>query len=70
MIVDKHRTKERPLVMLRSSGTEFEQVRIENEPAIPIAKTGAAPSNCAKSSATQTAVNYVLTPGSTSETRT
>jgi hypothetical protein len=38
-------------VALRSSRTEFEHVRIENEPAIPIAKTGAAPSGCEKSSA-------------------
>jgi len=52
MIVDKYRTKERLPVTLRSSGTESEEVRIENEPAIPIAKTGAAPSSCEKSSAT------------------
>ena len=52
MIVDKYRTKERLPVTLRSSGTEFEEVRIDNEPAIPIAKTGAAPSSCEKSSAT------------------
>ncbi len=52
MIVDKYRAKERLPVTLRSSGTEFEEVRIESEPAIPIAKTGAAPSSCEKSSAT------------------
>jgi putative transposase len=52
MIVDKYRAKERLPVTLRSSGTEFEEVRVENEPAIPIAKTGAAPSSCEKSSAT------------------
>ena len=52
MIVDKYRTKEKLPVALRSSGTEFEEVRIESEPAIPIAKTGAAPSSCEKSSAT------------------
>ena len=51
-IVDKYRTKERLPVALRSSGTEFEEVRIESESAIPIAKTGAAPSSCEKSSAT------------------
>jgi hypothetical protein len=39
-------------VALRSSGTEFEEVRVESEPAIPIAKTGAAPSSCEKSSTT------------------
>ena len=54
MIVDKYRTKERLAVALRSSGTEFEEARIEIEiePAIPNAKTGAAPSSCVKSSAT------------------
>jgi putative transposase len=52
MILDKYPTKERLRVALRSSGTEFEEVRIESEPAIPIAKTGAAPSSCQKSSAT------------------
>ena len=52
MIVDKYRTKERLPVALRSSGTEFEEVRIASESAIPIAKTGAAPFNCEKSSAT------------------
>ena len=52
MIVDKYRVKERLPVALRSSGTEFEEVRIENEPAIPKAKTGAVPSSCEKSSAT------------------
>ena len=52
MIVDKYRTRERLPVALRSSGTEFEEVRIDSEPAIPIAKTGAAPSSCEKLSAT------------------
>ena len=52
MIVDKYQAKERLPVALRSSGTEFEEVRIESESAIPIAKTGAAPSSCEKSSAT------------------
>ena len=52
MIMDKYRTKERLPVALRSSGTEFEEVRIESESAIPIAKIGAAPSSCEKSSAT------------------
>jgi putative transposase len=52
MIVDKYRVKEGLPVALRSSGTEFEEVRIESETAIPIAKTGAAPSSCVKSSAT------------------
>ena len=52
MIVDKYQAKERLPVALRSSGTAFEEVRIESESAIPIAKTGAAPSSCEKSSAT------------------
>ena len=39
MLVDKDRTKERLPVALRSSGTELEEVRIDSEPAIPIAKT-------------------------------
>jgi putative transposase len=52
MIVDKYRAKERLPVALRSSGTAFEEVRIENESTIPNAKTGAAPSSCVKSSAT------------------
>jgi putative transposase len=52
MIVDKYRTTERLPVALRSSGTAFEEVKIENESAIPNAKTGAAPSSCEKSSAT------------------
>jgi hypothetical protein len=52
MIVDKYRTKERLPVALRSSGTAFEEVRNDIWPAIPNAKTGAAPSSCEKSSAT------------------
>ena len=52
MIVNKYRTTERLTVALRSSGTAFEEVKIENESAIPNAKTGAAPSSCEKSSAT------------------
>ena len=52
MIVDKYRTTESLPVALRSSGTKYEEVRIENEPAKPNAKTGAAPISCEKSSAT------------------
>ena len=52
MIVDKYRTKEGIPVALRCSGTEFEEVSVESKPAIPNAKTGAAPTNCAKLSAT------------------
>jgi hypothetical protein len=52
MIVDKYRTKERLPVALRSSGTAFEEVRNDIWPAIPNAKTGAAPFSCEKSSAT------------------
>lgn len=67
MIVDKYRTKERLLVVLRSSGTAFEEARIDGGLAMPNKKTGAAPSSCEKSSATQPAINAVLTLGSTSE---
>jgi putative transposase len=52
MIVDKYRSKERLPVALRSSGTALGEIGIENEPAIPIAKTGAAPSSCEELSAT------------------
>jgi putative transposase len=52
MIVDKYRTRERLPVALRSSGTVVEEIGIESESAIPIAKTGAAPSSCEKLSAT------------------
>ena len=52
LIVDKCRAKEKLPIALRSSGTEFEEVRIECESIIPITKTGAAPSSCEKSSAT------------------
>ena len=52
MILDKYRSKERLPLARRSSGTEFEEVRVENELAIPISKTGAAPSSCVKSGAT------------------
>jgi putative transposase len=40
MIVDKYRTKERSPVALRSSGTAFEEVKIEIESPKPDAKTG------------------------------
>jgi hypothetical protein len=52
MIVDKYRTKEKLPVALRSSGTALEEVRVDIWPAIPNAKTGAAPSSGEKSSAT------------------
>ena len=52
MIVDKYRTGESHPVALRSSGTATGEVRIEIEPAIQKAKTGAAPSSCEKLSAT------------------
>ena len=52
MIVDKYRTGESHPVALRSSGTATGEVRIEIEPAIQKAKTGAAPSSCEKWSAT------------------
>ena len=52
MIVDKYGTKQRLPIALLCTGTEFEEVRIENQSAIENAKTGAAPSSCVKSSAT------------------
>jgi hypothetical protein len=52
MIVDKYRSKESPPVTLRSSGTAVEEIGIESESAISIAKTRAAPSSCEKLSAT------------------
>ncbi|MCJ7799832.1 MAG: integrase core domain-containing protein [Polaromonas sp.] len=52
IIVVKYRTQKRLPVALRSSRTEFEEARIEIEPAIPNTKTGAAPSSCEKSRAT------------------
>jgi putative transposase len=52
MIVDKYRSKERLPVALRSSATAAGEVRIEIEPAIQNAKTGAAPTSCEKLSAT------------------
>ena len=52
MIVDKYRSKGRLPVALLSSGTAVKEIGIESESAIPIAKTGAAPSSCEKLSAT------------------
>jgi hypothetical protein len=52
MIVDKYRSQERHPVALCSSGTANEEVRIEIEPAIQKAKTGAALSSCEQLSAT------------------
>jgi len=52
MIVDKYRSREKLPVALRSSGTADCEVRIEIEPAIQKAKTGAAPSSCEELSAT------------------
>jgi putative transposase len=52
MIVDKYRSHERLPVALCSSGTAAEEVRIEIEPTIQKAKTGAAPFSCEKLSAT------------------
>ena len=40
MIVKKYRAKERLPVALRSSETEFEEIRLGSESVIPIAKTG------------------------------
>ena len=51
MIVDKYGATQGIPIALRSTGTEFGEVRIENESAIQNAKTGAAPSSCVKSGA-------------------
>lgn len=51
MIVDKYGSNPRLPIALRSTGTEFENIRIENESEIPNATTGAAPSSCMKPSA-------------------
>ena len=51
MIVEKYKSKAKLPVPLRSSGTAFEEVRMESDSAMQIAKTGAAPSSCVKVSA-------------------
>jgi putative transposase len=52
MIVDKYGATPGLPIALRSTGTGFGGVRIENESVIQNAKTGAAPSSCVKSGAT------------------
>ena len=52
MIVDKYGATQGLPIALRSTGTEFEEVRIENQSTMPKAKTGAAPSSCVKLGAT------------------
>ena len=52
MIVHKYAPAQRLPITLRSTGTAFEEVRIENESTIQDAKTGAAPSSCVQLSAT------------------
>ena len=52
MIVDKYGPTQRLPIPLRSTGTAFEEVRIENESTMQSAKTGAAPSSCVKPGAT------------------
>ena len=52
MIVEKYGATQGLPIALRSTGTEFEGVRIENKTAMPKAKTGAAPSSCVKLGAT------------------
>ena len=51
-IVEKYKTKAKRPVALRSSGTAFEEVNIEIDSAMQIAKTGADPASCVKVSAT------------------
>jgi putative transposase len=51
MIVDKYGPRPGLPIALRSTGTDSEEVRIENESTIQNAKTGAAPSSCVKLSA-------------------
>ena len=52
MIVNKYGARPELPIALRSTATAFGEVRIENEPTMQNAKTGAAPSSCMKSSAT------------------
>ena len=53
MIVDKYgATKESLPIALRSTATEFEEVRTEKKSTIPDTRIGAAPSSCVKSGAT------------------
>jgi hypothetical protein len=52
MIVDKYGATPGLPIALRSTATEFGEVRIENESAMQNTKTGAAPSRCVKSGAT------------------
>ncbi len=52
MIVDTYQNQERCPVALRSSRAANEEVRVEIEPAIQKAKTGAALSSCEQLSAT------------------
>ena len=52
MIVDKYGAAQGITVALRSTETEFVELRIENESAMQNAKIGAAPSSCVKSGAT------------------
>ena len=52
LIVDKYGAAQGITVALRSTETEFVELRIENESAMQNAKTGAAPSSCVKSGAT------------------
>ena len=66
LIVDKYGAAQGITVALRSTETEFVELMIENESAMQNAKTGAAPSSCVKSGATQTTVKSVLMLGSTS----
>ena len=54
IIVDKFGVKQRLLIVLCSTATAFEEVRIGNESTMQNAKIGAAPSSCVKSGATYT----------------
>jgi HTH-like domain/Integrase core domain len=51
LIVDKYGPKPGLPIALRCTGTDCEEVRIENESTIQNAKIGAAPSSCVKSGA-------------------
>jgi putative transposase len=52
MIVDKYGATQGLPIALRSTATEFGEVRVVNESAMQNAKTGAAPFSCVKSGAT------------------
>jgi hypothetical protein len=63
MIIEKYGATHGFPISLRSTGNVIWEVRIDNEPVMQNAKTGAALSICLKSSADQTTVRSVLMMG-------